>query len=94
MDDHDRRPGQFVEPQPYSSIFNAASYFIDRHLQEGRADRVAIECGNRRLTYRDLFEQVNRVGHALRTVLEVRPEERIVHRKSCTPSSRTSLAAC
>jgi benzoate-CoA ligase len=68
-------PGQ---PQQYPSIFNAASYFIDRHLQEGRADRIAIECGDRQLTYRDLFEQVNRVGHALRTVLEVRAEERIV----------------
>jgi len=39
---------------------------------------VAIECGDRRLTYRDLQEQVNRVGTALRSELGVRPEERIV----------------
>ena len=39
---------------------------------------MAIECGDRRLTYRDLHEQVNRVGTALRSQLGVRPEERIV----------------
>jgi hypothetical protein len=25
--------------------FNAASYFVDRHIKDGRADKVAIECG-------------------------------------------------
>ena len=39
---------------------------------------MAIECGDRRLTYRDLHEQVNTVGTALRSQLGVRPEERIV----------------
>ena len=62
----------------HPSVFNAATYFVDRHLDEGRADSVAIECGDRRLTYRDLHEQVNRVGTALRSQLGVRPEERIV----------------
>jgi hypothetical protein len=31
--------------------FNVASYFLDRHLQEGRERRVAIECGDERVTY-------------------------------------------
>ncbi len=26
--------------------FNAASYFIDRHMSEGRAEKIAIECGD------------------------------------------------
>ena len=26
--------------------FNAAAYFVDRHITEGRGARVAIECGN------------------------------------------------
>lgn len=56
--------------------FNAASHFIDRHLKEGRAEKVAIECENARVTYRELQETVNRVGNALRR-LDVRIEERV-----------------
>ena len=59
-------------------LLNAAAYFVDRHIEEGRGHRVAIECGDRRLTYRDLQEQVNRVGSALEVELGVRPEERVV----------------
>lgn len=58
-------------------ILNAAAWFVDRHLDEGRADSIAIECGDRRLTYRDLQEQVNRAGSGLRDELGVRPEERV-----------------
>lgn len=56
--------------------FNAASYFVDRHITEGRSEKVAIECGGRRVTYRQLFESVNQVGNALKR-LDVRPEERV-----------------
>ena len=58
--------------------FNAAGYFIDRHLIEGRGGSVAIECGDERVTYADLHERVNRFGSALRGVLGVRREERVV----------------
>jgi len=57
---------------------NAASYFVDRHLTEGRGDRVAIECGDRHVTYRELAEQVNRAGWVLRHDLGVRQEERVL----------------
>jgi benzoate-CoA ligase family protein len=56
--------------------FNAASYFVDRHIAEGRGEKVAIECEDRRVTYRQLFEQVNQVGNSLKK-LGVRPEERV-----------------
>lgn len=56
--------------------FNAASYFIDRHIKEGRADKVAIECGEVKVTHRQLFERVNQVGNGLRE-LGVRIEERV-----------------
>ncbi len=58
--------------------FNAATYFIDRHIAEGRQHSVAIECEDRRVTYAELHEQTNRTGNALRNVLDVRPEERVV----------------
>ena len=57
---------------------NAAAYFVDRHLEEGRDASIAIECGDRRLSYRDLFDLVNRVGNALEEALGVRREERVL----------------
>jgi len=56
--------------------FNAASYFVDRHIKDGRADKVAIECGEVHVTYCQLFERVNQVGNGLRK-LGVRIEERV-----------------
>jgi len=57
--------------------FNAASFFVDRHIGEGRGSRVAIECGDERVTYGQLAERVNRVASALRSRLQVQPEQRI-----------------
>ena len=58
--------------------FNAATYFVDRHLLEGRAEKVAIECGDERVTYAQLAERVNRCGNALRDVCGVRPGDRVM----------------
>src|SRR5204863_7810749 len=65
-----------VTPIVLPDEFNAASYFVDRHIKDGRADRVAIECGELHVTYRQLFERVNQVGNGLIT-LGVRIEERV-----------------
>ncbi|MGH9502753.1 MAG: benzoate-CoA ligase family protein [Terriglobales bacterium] len=56
--------------------FNAATYFIDRHLQEGRGEKIAIEAEEISVSYRQLGESVNRFGNGLRQ-LDVRIEERI-----------------
>jgi benzoate-CoA ligase len=56
--------------------FNAAAYFIDRHIAEGRGSKIAIECEEQRVTYSELFETVNRGGHTLKR-LGVRIEERV-----------------
>ncbi len=53
-------------PIPFPDEFNAAAYFIDRHLQEERSDKIAIECEGLCVTYRQLYEGVNRVGNGLR----------------------------
>ena len=58
--------------------FNVAAYFVDRNVAAGRGDRVAIECGDERISYRDLLANVNRFGSALRDQLAVRPEERVL----------------
>lgn len=56
---------------------NAASVFVDAHLAAGRESKAAILCGDRVVTYRDLYEHVNRFGNALRE-RDVRIEERVV----------------
>jgi 4-hydroxybenzoate-CoA ligase len=60
---------------PLPDTFNAATYFVDRHLAEGRGGKVAIECGDERVTYAQVAEGVNRFGDALRR-LGVQPEQR------------------
>jgi len=58
--------------------FNAATWFVDRNVHEGRGGKVAIECGDERVTYAQLLERVNRAGNTLREQFDVRIEERIV----------------
>ena len=56
--------------------FNVASHFIDSHPREGRGQRIAIECGDDRVSYQQLFERINRAGNALKK-LGVKREERV-----------------
>jgi benzoate-CoA ligase family protein len=58
-------------------MFNAAAYFVDRHVIDGRDDAIAIECEDRHLTYGSLHQHVNRFGSALQD-LGIRPEERVL----------------
>ncbi len=56
---------------------NAAHWFVDRHVAEGRGGRLAILHEGRRLTYGDVHAGVNRLGNALRR-LGVAMEQRVV----------------
>jgi benzoate-CoA ligase family protein len=56
--------------------FNVTTAFLDRNLEQGRGERVAIYAGEERVTYRGLLEGACRAGNALRA-LDVRPEERV-----------------
>jgi len=58
--------------------FNAAAYYVDRHLEEGRGGRIAFVCGDQQITYAQLSERVNRFGSGLRDALGVRMEERVL----------------
>jgi benzoate-CoA ligase len=58
-------------------MFNAAAYFVDRHVIDGRDDAIAIECEDRRISFGSLCREVNRFGSALRA-LGIRPEERVL----------------
>ena len=45
--------------------FNAAAFFLDRHLAEGRGGRTAIRYRGRHITYAELAERARRAAGAL-----------------------------
>jgi benzoate-CoA ligase family protein len=65
-----------MNPAELPTLFNVAVHFVDRHIHEGRDERIAYECGDERVSYAQLFERVNRAGNVLKK-LGVRQEERI-----------------
>src|SRR3984957_19418598 len=65
--------------------FNACEYFVDRHIAEGRGARIAFECGDHRVSYSQLQENVNRFGNVLRAEYGVRMEERVLLLLQDTP---------
>src|SRR5262245_48282971 len=68
------------EPTPSVHVperFNAASFFLDRHIAEGRGARTAFRCAGRRVTYEEIGLRANRVGNALRA-LDVDIEQRVL----------------
>jgi len=58
-------------------IYNAATTFVDQNIERGRGDKVAIYYQDRKITYRELFENVNRAGNALRD-LGIEIENRVL----------------
>jgi benzoate-CoA ligase family protein len=76
-----------------SELFNAAHYFVDRHLEAGRGDRTAVVSGGRRLTYRDLRDRSAAFAAGLRA-LDVRPGERVVFVCSDRPELLVGLLGC
>ena len=47
--------------------FNAAAFFLDRHLAEGRGGRTAFRFAGRAVTYDEVGRRANRFGNALRS---------------------------
>jgi benzoate-CoA ligase family protein len=57
-------------------IYNAATTFLDRNVDEGRGDHVAIYYEDQRWTYRQVQTLAHRVGNALRS-LGIEMEQRV-----------------
>jgi benzoate-CoA ligase family protein len=60
-----------------AETFNVASYFLDRHVEEGRGERTALITEGGTWSYARLAELTNRVGHVLRE-LGVLREQRVL----------------
>ncbi len=56
--------------------FNASRWLVDRHVEAGDGDRVAIRSAGEAFTYGDVRQRVEQAAGALRS-LGVRPEERV-----------------
>jgi benzoate-CoA ligase family protein len=56
--------------------YNAAAWLVDRHLEQGRGDRIAIRCDGASLTYADLQREVFRAQRAI-SDRGVQPGERL-----------------
>src|SRR5215831_3530702 len=67
----------WAPPISLPNEFNAADYFIDRNIREGRSEKTAIECGEVKVSYGELFGSVNRLGNGLKG-FGVRMEERVL----------------
>ena len=61
----------------FSPSFNVSVPFIDIHLDEGRENKVAIRTLESDITYRELFESVNRAGNSLKS-LEIEKGDRVL----------------
>ena len=57
-------------------LFNAADYFVDRHIRDGKEHKLAVICQDRSLTYGDLAYEMNRFGNALSSA-GLRIEDRV-----------------
>src|SRR4029079_16374343 len=58
-------------------MLNAAAWFVDRNVDEGRGASPAFHCEGRTLTYADVQELVGRTGNAL-IDLGVRRQDRVL----------------
>ncbi len=71
---------------------NASTYLVDRHVSEGRGERIAVTGPAGTLTYAGLAARVRHVAAGLRE-LGVRPEERVVMVASDSPDLLAMILA-
>ena len=57
--------------------YNVTDAFVDRHIREGRGEKVAVTCGPRLLTYGEIADQINRAGNALLDI-GIEEEQRVM----------------
>ena len=65
--------------------FNAAAFFVDRHVAEGRGARTAFRFAGRAISYADLASSVDRCANAL-TGLGLEPDDRVLLSLSDSPA--------
>jgi len=77
-----------MDPLNIPEEFNLAAFMLDRHIKEGRADKIAVYYEDKTITYGELAETANKIGNALRN-LGVEQENRVLF---CLPDCPEFLA--
>lgn len=73
--------------------FNITSYLLDRHLEEGRGDRICIYYEDDKITYAQVAEQSCRIGNALLS-LGIERENRVAISMVDRPEFIYSIFGC
>lgn len=77
----------------YPATLNCAAELVDRHVAEGRGDKVAIRFPGGRWSYAELLEQSNRLANVLVKDLGVEPGNRVLLRGPNNPMMAASWFA-
>ncbi|WP_227377676.1 acyl-CoA synthetase [Haladaptatus halobius] len=76
----------------YPKQINAATELVDRHVEEGRGENVAIYFEDETITYKELQVRINRLGNSLLN-LGIEPGDRVVIRFTNRPEAIVSCLA-
>ncbi len=79
-----------LESLQFPERLNCAVELLDRNIERGLADRIAIQSADLSWTYRQLFEITNRIANVLRDDLGLVPGNRVLLRAPNNPM----MAAC
>jgi len=74
----------------YPERVNAAVELLDRNVEQGNGERIALRTDDAVCTYRQLQAQVNRISHVLRNDMSLVPGNRVLLRGANNPM----MAAC
>src|SRR3990170_3477752 len=74
----------------YPERLNAAVELLDRMIEKGNGERIALRTDDAVCTYRQLQAQVNRIAHVLRNDMSLVPGNRVLLRGANNPM----MAAC
>lgn len=77
----------------YPERLNATSELLDRHVTEGRGDRICVVSHDLTWTYAALAERVNRIANALTRDLGLVPGNRVLTRAGNTPLHAAAILA-
>jgi 2-aminobenzoate-CoA ligase len=90
---HDNLPPVALQPDflftlpelQFPAQLNCATELLDRHVQEGRGDRLCVRGPKDRWTYRELWERANRIAHVLVHDMGLVPGNRVLLHAPNTP---------
>ena len=74
----------------FPAQLNCATELLDRHVLEGRGDRLCVQGSGERWTYRDLQQRANRIAHVLTRDMGLVAGNRLLLRGANSPM----MAAC